>query len=192
MKVSVKSILLILAVTALSLSGRAEDQFLYWMISDSPAFGTARIRVANPIPGSDGLLTMVDINDPDNPDYWFTEVPSDESDRTRSSGAPDFGYWAKISTDEAHDFSAYKFIVEVFTDGGALIGRSDMVDYNTLSGYVKPVNPQAGDVAFSAWNIQTVPEPTSGLLTLLGFAALALRRRKILVQNTNPKGKTDR
>lgn len=183
MSVSVKSILLLLSVAVLSLSGRAEDRFLYWMITDSPAFGTARISIANPIPGSDGLLTMVDINDPNNSEMWSTEVYSDPNDPTRSYGAPDYGYWAKVSTDNpaAHPFSDYAFIVEVFTDGGALIGRSDEISYETLSSYVKSSSgSQVGGKAFDAWNIQTVPEPTSGLLALFGFAALALRRKKNL------------
>ena len=37
-------------------------------------------------------------------------------------------------------------------------------------------NSQAGNTAASAW--QTVPEPTSGLLLLLGVAGLALRRKQ--------------
>lgn len=183
MSVSVKSILLLLSVAVLSLSGRAEDRFLYWMITGSPAFDTARIRIANPIPGSDGLLNMVDINDPDNSKMWSTEIYSDLSDRTKSFDAPDFGYWARFSTDDpaVHRFEDYKFIVEVFTDGGALIGRSDEISYETLSSYVKSSSgSQVGGKAFDAWNILTVPEPTSGLLALFGCAALALRRKKIL------------
>lgn len=179
--VSVKSILLFLSVAALSLSGRAEDRFLYWMVTDSPEFETARIKIKNPIPGSDGYLTLVDINDPNDSKMWSTEVYSDLGDKTRSYGAPEYGYWAKISTDDVHKFEDFVFIVEVFNDGVDPIGRSEAVDYETLSGYVKSMeNPQVGEEAFAVWNIQTVPEPTSGLLTLFGLAALALRRKKIL------------
>ena len=43
--------------------------------------------------------------------------------------------------------------------------------------------PSLGDIALttsvpSGWTVAAVPEPTSGLLMLLGFAGLALRRRR--------------
>ena len=61
-------------------------------------------------------------------------------------------------------------------------------DCGTVNGYSKSVGTSTATVAFSAGNVanyvnntanwQDIPEPTSGLLLLLGVAGLALKRKR--------------
>ena len=103
------------------------------------------------------------------------------------------GYWgAGVPTGNqspAGDFSAgspeYSFTVELgnidSSDNWTTVATSAAVEYSSLGAYIHEtfdINP--GQIAvwtpteFSA----VVPEPSSGLLTVIGLALLALRRRR--------------
>lgn len=85
------------------------------------------------------------------------------------------------------DLGAYgsnnRFIVELFNENNDPIGYGPNVDYGTLL-TAKSIVPSSGGTGKDAPNVWAVssfsvaPEPTSGLLTLLGIAALALRRKR--------------
>jgi len=73
------------------------------------------------------------------------------------------------------------FFAELFNDNGDAIGTSFAASYDAVVGYIAQnfdnstvINPtQSGYYAFTF----AVPEPSSGLLMLIGFAGLMLRRR---------------
>ena len=81
------------------------------------------------------------------------------------------------------DLSALSFFVELYDSAGNWVGEtspvqaySTLVSNGTISGFdasFKGVN-----AALGSSGVQTVPEPTSGLLMLVGLGALALRRRR--------------
>ena len=81
--------------------------------------------------------------------------------------------------------SSLSFFLELYDASGNWVGETSPVQaYNTLvsngtiSGFdanFKGVNAALG----SSGGYQEVPEPTSGLLMLVGLGALALRRRKV-------------
>ena len=83
------------------------------------------------------------------------------------------------------DLSSLSFFLELYDASGNWVGETSPVQaYNTLvsngtiSGFdanFKGVNAALG----SSGGYQEVPEPTSGLLMLVGLGALALRRRKV-------------
>ena len=83
----------------------------------------------------------------------------------------------------AYDFTTANFFVELLNEGGAFLAQSESVGYSTLlnGGYIAtqgagmPSPTTATPYAFGAY---AVPEPTSGLLMLLGIAGLALRRKR--------------
>ena len=82
------------------------------------------------------------------------------------------------------DLSSLSFFLELYDASGNWVGETSPVQaYNTLvnngtiSGFdasFKGVNAAMG----STGGYQPVPEPTSGLLMLVGLGALALRRRR--------------
>ncbi len=103
------------------------------------------------------------------------------------------GYWgAGVPTGNqspSGDFSAgspeYSFTVELgnidSSDNWTTVATSAVVAYSSLGDYIHEtfdINP--GQIA--VWTPTefsvSVPEPTSGLLTVIGFALLVLRRRK--------------
>lgn len=76
--------------------------------------------------------------------------------------------------------SGYSFFVELLYGSGQNVSKS-VVSYNDLvsSGYVSSSPLSVPTKAVSGgWNGAAVPEPTSGVLLLIGGAMLALRRRR--------------
>ena len=82
------------------------------------------------------------------------------------------------------ELSALSFFLELYDASGNWVGETtsiksyqQLVDSGTISGFnanFKGVNAAMG----STGGYQSVPEPTSGLLMLVGLGALALRRRR--------------
>ena len=77
--------------------------------------------------------------------------------------------------------SSYSFYIELYNASGVSVYKTESLSYDSLvaSGYVS-----GGGVALptftatSGFNGASVPEPTSGVLLLIGGAMLALRRRR--------------
>jgi hypothetical protein len=68
------------------------------------------------------------------------------------------------------------FLVELWNESDERVGYSDC-SYADLANYI--YNSTTGGGSTSPMVVsQVVPEPTSGLLTLLGLAGLALRRKR--------------
>ena len=101
------------------------------------------------------------------------------------------GYWgAGVPTGNqspSGDYSAgtpeYSFIVELgnidSSDNWTTVATSAAATYSSLGNYIHPtfdINP--GQIAVWAPTAFSVPEPSSGLLTLIGFSFLALRRKR--------------
>ena len=84
----------------------------------------------------------------------------------------------------AYDFRTANFFVELLNEGGTAFAQSDQVGYSTLlnGGYIAKqgagMSSPTTATYFSFSGYSAVPEPTGGLLTLLGIAGLALRRKR--------------
>ena len=74
--------------------------------------------------------------------------------------------------------TGYSFVVELMNSGLDVIGESATFSYADIAPYIWSPMGQTGASAWTVTTFNSVPEPTSGLLLLIGVAGLALRRRR--------------
>ena len=140
----------------------AEDSYLYWQINQNEAekpieFAYAQVKATT----ADG-------------DSYVGEAMGVTGGGMATSAGP------INSVFDAATYGAgtgYSFVVELMNSEFDVIGESETFGYAAIAPYIFSSMGQTGA---SAWTVTafTVPEPTSGLLFLLGLAGLALRRKK--------------
>lgn len=102
--------------------------------------------------------------------------------------AEDLSFLGGTKTDlGGYASSAYSFYLEIF-NGSQLVGASvvgQVASYDSLvtAGAIRSGDIMGGGTAspytgFSSFTTNVVPEPTSGLMILLGLAALGLKRKR--------------
>ena len=165
----------------------AEDSYLYWAVNpyaaepDNPnagiEFDYAYLRVVDQ--GGEVLATL------DNYYYagdklvsygqqaWSNAEVGNLPDSAMTGG--DGAWFANLGS---YAGQTYGYMVEAYLDGEVFVGRSPIASYLDL---VNAKHISTGWTAMSGdylpWTT-AVPEPTSGLLFLLGLAGLALKRKK--------------
>ena len=158
----------------------AADSYLYWMIdldsSDNyPALDYARVRYEST--GGDGYLTIYD-GAFDTAMTVNGESGVGKTDLVVADLMGD-GFYASLAS--IANLASASFIVELYNTEGKFLARSfpngaygDMATHIYSSGGIVPTPA-------SPWTAGSfdVPEPSSGLLMLLGMAGLALRRKRV-------------
>lgn len=93
---------------------------------------------------------------------------------TIGDGADNMSYFSDVSKVG----NAYYFFVELWNDE-KLVGVSDALAYSLAGiGSLEGMGTPATLNSFASFSTAPIPEPTSGMMLLLGVAALALRRRR--------------
>ena len=177
----------------------AADEVLFWMVDDSAEIkqgdGTtvnlntflvpvtdyaARVRVVGdgiteptfldfyyPDGTTESGANGVDFNDPNTGSgYWGAGVPDGIQSPLVAYGSPEYSFIVEIGNFESGDW--------------VTVAASDAASYASLRthiGELFDISPPSGQ-AWAPMSFTEVPEPSSGLMLLVGGALLALRRRR--------------
>ena len=159
-----KKALLVISILGSMFASADTDSYLYWMINNDTGktYDTAKIRLVNDT--TDTFLTIYN--------GAFGEIgESVTKAQVDTAAALDLGLYAAV---DSHNLPA-SFVVELFNSGN-LLGQK-VIDSASVAEYLYAGGmslPSASPIAFSGF---VIPEPNSGVLMLLGFAVLGLRRR---------------
>lgn len=168
---SMRNIVVAFAAVLAANTALAVDSYLYWMASDT---------VTNPLGGDTVDYTYARVNYGGSVDEagnvtggtWLSPYVNGEKQGTAMTKAgvtAGPSYWGEI----ANYTSGTSFIFELFNESFEAVG------WHTFSGDATQYLGQSESQPKATYTLsQVVPEPTSGLLSLFGLAALALRRRK--------------
>ena len=152
-----------------AVSAFADDSYLYWMVGDgAPEYAYARVR--------DQTGTYLNIYD-SGFDSQYTEATGGKSGVSKET-VTDFkdygeGFYALLGPGTS---SSSSFIVELYNSSDKFVGQSSPIAYSLAEIYSGGMGtPPSMPSSFGSF---AIPEPSSGLLMLVGCAVLGLRRRK--------------
>lgn len=150
------------------------DMYLYWMIDEGASFKD-KSGVAETVTIADytarisyGEGSWLDL---------YTVPGGTKIDGKDGVNAENVFGWEMVAAIGDHNTGS--FFVELVKDN-AVAYKSESMSYDALAGYMSSsigMATPADTYGFSSFS--AVPEPTSGLLLLLGVAGLALRRKKM-------------
>ena len=143
----------------LGLAARAS--YLYWQVGDAAGVDYSYAAVC--VVDSNGNTIQED-----GYNMWLDPIASSSS---TTYTVTDLGIYSS---------SEYSFFIEFVNSDYATLTTSETMSYTALAGHLAEVGTAIPSVGFSVWvaTPQAVPEPTGGLLVLLGAAMMALRRRR--------------
>lgn len=152
-----------------AMAASAADSYLYWMVGDdAPSYSYARVRDLADSSES-GYLTLYDSG-------YQALSGGTKADKTTITEAQEWGdslLAGLLSTDLTKSY-----IVELYNERGNFVAQSSAITGSALANYIASgsMAPAMG----GAWAASSfaIPEPSSGLLMLVGCAVLGLRRRK--------------
>lgn len=149
----------------------ADDSYLYWMVGSSDvSYDYARVRTM------DGAYLSIYDTAFDEPYTYNDEVggmsgiKKEWVEDVRSNGE---GLYAALGSNPLGS----DFVIELYNYENTFVGQS-VVSYNPESIYTGGLSIP-GNLAMAAPVAFAIPEPSSGLLMLVGCAMLGLRRRKV-------------
>lgn len=196
MRRTMKICVLLFSVLATAAAAAAEGEVLWWMVG--PDFGsiTAKNTDGGTVKAADLGVTDVRVryeSTDGSVGYLSFFGLNEDGSVTVYDGSTKLGgeYGMGLPAEYFGDLSglsgeSYNFVVELgnYSDGRwtRTSMESEKVSYGTLLAQKhitawQNVSPSYG-TPWVAGNYSVVPEPTSGLLTVLGIAFLALRRRR--------------
>lgn len=166
-----KKLLMAMALAGAAMVASAEDNFLYWMVdvgdSTDYAFNYATIKAKDASGNTSDFLWLYGQDSADKIGQRL--YASNDAGTTTGGGA-----FAGL---ENYGVGS-KFLFELWTDGETRVGWTGWIDYSKLADSIFAAGDMTGSSPFTVGSTMLVPEPTGGLLTLLGLAVLALRRKQ--------------
>lgn len=157
MKIMVKGFAV--AAAMMLATSAVADSYLYWMSNGTDKFG------------NDWSYAKVKYDSGSGTGYLA--AGTDATTFAKSLQYANEFYSMQVAIGSLTLGSSYTFALELFNGSGDSIALSEWVAYN--SSFVGNKSFAASEATFNFWQ---VPEPTSGLLTMLGFGLLALRRKQ--------------
>lgn len=161
--------LVLVALTALAVGGLQADT-LYWQVDTGAADAYSGYDKSS-VDGA--TLYKVATEGATRPYEDATEVSGYVKVENGKTGV--------LGADIGTDGSTYSFFVELYNASGDVVWTQYASTYQQLldSGYISTGGiTTPAEMATGGMNGASVPEPTSGVLLLIGGAMLALRRRR--------------
>ena len=170
-----KKLLMAMALAGAAMVASAEDNFLYWMVdvgdSTDYAFNYATIKAKDASGNESDYL-------------WLYGQESADTSGQRlyaSNGAGTTTGGGAFAGLENYG-SGSQFLFELWKDGATdspnCVGWTGWLTYDRIANNIFSAGDMSGSSPFTVGSTMLVPEPTGGLLTLLGLAVLALRRKQ--------------
>ena len=161
-----------LAGAAMVASAEDEDKFLYWMVdvgdSTDYAFNYATIKAKDASGNESDYLWLYGQESADKIAQRL--YASNDAGTTTGGGA-----FAGLGNYGVNS----KFLFELWTaDSPNPVGWTGWIDYESIAKNIFAAGDLSGASPFTVGSTMLVPEPTGGLLTLLGLAVLALRSKQ--------------
>lgn len=162
-----------MAFTAVAFAG---DSYLYWMM---PTTVTWKETTDTPTGYSYAAIGVMD-GEGHNVTYLNNYAfggTSEGGDFVAKADATS-GWYANLST---YATSGYSFYIELFNDSVSIGRSTDILSYSDALAYATTFGtdvPKTTAWAPTSFTTAAIPEPTSGLLMLVGLAGLALRRKR--------------
>ena len=166
-----------LTTLSIALSACGEDSYLYWMASTEddywPRFSAAALRTMEKADGDRSASTLLDVKAPEDLSTDLTPIPSGTYVNTYTVfGSGLYEGWTFFVELLNYNPDTGEYLHSMYLPGH---GYDELVSSGALvMDYMTPTGLTFGN----AINLSAVPEPSSGLMLLLGLAALGLRRRR--------------
>lgn len=165
------------AVVLLGAMCASAESYLYWMVGDTGnfAYDNAQVRVLDNGTATDNYLSL----------YYAdgTAVVGNKVSQEYAAAAQEaeLGLYAALGNLLGPNYS---YIIELRDAQGGFVAQTGALSYSDAlnniveSGIAVPAGGTGWDPGSGGGSPYNIPEPTSGIMLLLGVAALALRRRR--------------
>ena len=172
-----KKLIALMTVAIAAFAAQAEySSYFYWDIAGVPDalnFDYAKIWTT----GAGGKYLDFTVDVPDGGSFTANAFEKDSIMHGSGEGAI-------VGLEGGFDYLGSKYLVELYRygdDGDEKVGKlGSEVSGTAIADYVYTDMATAGDgTPFTFSGFVAIPEPTSGLLLLLGVAGLSLRRKRM-------------